>query len=52
MIRGYPRIFGMTTPLQWDFQAMLITMHKEANRLQSCCISLPIATVPVDTPHM
>ena len=30
MTRGCPRIFGMTTPLQWDFQAMLITIYEEA----------------------
>ena len=42
----------MTTPLQWDFQAMLIAMYKEANWLQSSCISLPIATMPVVTPYM
>ena len=30
---------------------MLITTYKEANQLQSSCISLPTATVPVLTPH-
>ena len=29
---------------------MLITTYKEANQLQSSCISLPTATVPVVTP--
>ena len=42
----------MTMPLQWDYQAMLITTYKEANQLQSSCISLPTATVHVVTPHM
>ena len=27
--QGYPRIFDMTTPLQQDFQVMLITTYKE-----------------------
>ena len=31
---------------------MLITTYKETNQLQSSCISLPTATVPVVTPHM
>ena len=31
---------------------MLITTYKEANRLQSSCISLPTATVAVVTPHV
>ena len=50
--RQYPRIFGWNTPFQQDFQVMLITPYKEANQLQSSCISLPTATVPVVTPHM
>ena len=45
-------MFSMTTPLQQDFQVMLITTYKEANQLQSRCISLPTATVPVVTPHV
>ena len=52
MTREYPRMFGMTTPLQWDYQAMLITTYKEANQLQSNCITLPTATVPVVIPHV
>ena len=48
----YPRMFCMTTPLQYDYQAILITTYKEANQLQSSCISLPTATVPVVTPHV
>ena len=28
--REYPRMFGMTTPLQYDYQAMFITTYKEA----------------------
>ena len=31
---------------------MLITTYKEADQLQSSCISLPTATVPVVTPHV
>ena len=31
---------------------MFITTYKEANQLQSSCISLPTATVPVVTPHV
>ena len=31
---------------------MLITTYKEANQLQSSCISLPTATIPVVTPHV
>ena len=50
--REYPRMFGMTTPLQKDYQAMLNTTYKEANQLQSNCSSLPTATVPVVTPHV
>ena len=45
--QGYPSIFSKTMPLQWDFQAMLITTYKEANQLQHSCILLPTATVPV-----
>ena len=49
-------MFDMTTPLQYDYQAMLIKTYKEtykeANQLQSSCISLPTATVPVVIPHM
>ena len=52
MTREYHRMFRMTTPLQLDYQAMPITTYKEANQLQSSCISLPTATVPVVTPHM
>ena len=50
--REYPRMFSMIIPLQQDYQAMLITTYKEANQLQSSCISLPTATVPVVTPHV
>ena len=49
--RGYPNIIGKTMPLQYDFQAMLITTYKEANQLQNSCISLPKATVSVATSH-
>ena len=52
MTREYPRMFGMTTALQSNYQAILITTYKEANQLQSSCISLPTATVPVVTPHV
>ena len=45
-------MFGMTMPLQWDYQAILITTYKEANQLQSSCISLPTATVPAVMPHV
>ena len=31
---------------------MLITTYKQANQLQSSCISLPTVTVPVVTPHV
>ena len=31
---------------------MLITTYKEANKLQSSCILLPTATVPVVTLHV
>ena len=31
---------------------MLITAYKEANQLQSSCVSLPTATVPVVTLHV
>ena len=31
---------------------MLITTYKEANQLQSSCISLPTVTVPVVIPHV
>ena len=45
-------MFDMTMPLQYDYQVMLIKTYKEANQLQSSCISLPTATVPVVTPYM
>ena len=47
MTQKYPNMFGTTTLLQSDYQAVLITTYKETNQLQSSCISLPTATAPV-----
>ena len=52
MTWGYPSIFSKTAPLQYNFQVMLITTHKEANQLQNSYISLPTDTIPVATSHI
>ena len=52
MTSGYSTILGKIMPLQYVFQAMLITTYKEANQQQNSYIILPTATINVPTSHV
>ena len=52
MTSGYSTILGKIMPLQYVFQAMLITTYKEANQQQNSCILFPTATINVPTSHV